>query len=323
MRHLGLASARAASTVDERACLSNDRCADNAPSVSEPVSEGQIARTKDAAVPKVRSNLAVRILTAFLLGPLVLLLLFRGPPWGWALLIGLSAAQVTWEMLSMTHPGDKVSRSLGAAMAAGISGAVYFSLSDERILISAVMVALGLGAMLPLVRLGNVQTAALRLLATMGAPLYVGLLLSSLILLRSEFAEQGARYVLFALLIAWMADTGGYVFGRIMGRTKLYEAVSPKKTREGLLGSIVFSVAACVVASLTYLESIPVWHALLLGLSGAVFGTAGDLVESLLKRSTGVKDSGALLPGHGGLFDRVDALLVVGPIVYLYVLWVG
>jgi phosphatidate cytidylyltransferase len=186
---------------------------------------------------------------------------------------------------------------------------------------TAVMVALAAGAMLPLLRLGEMHTAALRMLATISAPLYVGVLLTSLTLLRVGFAGAGASYVLFALMIAWMADTGGYVFGRIWGRTKLYEAVSPKKTREGLLGSIVFSVAVSAGASFTYLPELPVLHAVLLGFVGAVLGMMGDLVESLLKRSTGVKDSGSLLPGHGGLFDRVDALLIVGPLVYLYALW--
>jgi phosphatidate cytidylyltransferase len=124
-------------------------------------------------------------------------------------------------------------------------------------------------------------------------------------------------------MIAWMGDTGGYVFGRMMGKTKLYEAVSPKKTREGLLGSVVFSVGAAAAASLTFLPELPTLHAIGLAAVGALLGTMGDLVESLLKRSTGVKDSGSILPGHGGLFDRVDALLVVGPLVLLYVVWFG
>jgi phosphatidate cytidylyltransferase len=118
-----------------------------------------------------------------------------------------------------------------------------------------------------------------------------------------------------------MGDTGGYTFGRLFGKTKLYEAVSPKKTREGLLGSVVFAVGVSVVGSLTYLPQVPLFNAAVLGLIGGVLGQVGDLVESLLKRSTGVKDSGSLLPGHGGLFDRVDALLIVAPLVYLHWLW--
>lgn len=221
----------------------------------------------------------------------------------------------------MTHPDDRASRAVGAVLSCGVSGALYLAGQEPRLLVTAVMTALVVGAMLPLVRLGEIPTAALRVLAMTSAPLYVGVLLTSLTLLRAEFGDLGPAYVLFALMIAWMADTGGYIFGRIFGRTKLYEAVSPKKTREGLLGSIVFSVAASTVASFTYLPALPLFHAVIVGFVGAILGTMGDLVESLLKRSTGVKDSGSLLPGHGGLFDRVDALLIVGPLVYLYALW--
>lgn len=273
------------------------------------------------APAKTGSNLAVRIVTAFVLGPLVLLLLFRGPAWGWALFIALSTAQVTWEMLSMTHPADRPSRAVGALLAFGVSCALYLADREPRLLMTSVIIVLVVGAMLPLVRLGQIPTAALRILGMTTAPLYVGVLLTALTLLRVGFGDSGPAYVLFALMIAWMGDTGGYVFGRIWGRTKLYEAVSPKKTREGLLGSLVFSMAASAVASFTYLPQMPVVHAVVLGFSGAFLGMMGDLVESLLKRSTGVKDSGSLLPGHGGLFDRVDALLIVGPLVYLYALW--
>jgi len=269
------------------------------------------------------SNLLVRLLTAFILGPLVLVLLFFGPAWGWALFIALSAGQVAYEMLSMTHPKDAVSRVIGALMAVMMAGATYSAAGDFRIFITALLVSLTLGAMLPLFRLGEISSAAPRILGGISAPLYVGVLLSCLTLLRRDPGELGSRYVLFALFIAWMGDTGGYTAGRLFGRTKLYEAVSPKKTREGLAGSVFFSALVSVVGSFTYISQIPPLHAALLGALGALLGQMGDLVESLLKRSTGVKDSGSILPGHGGLFDRVDALLIVGPLVYLYFLWAG
>ena len=264
------------------------------------------------------SNLLVRTATAFILGPLVLLLLFYGPAWGWALFIALSCGQVAYEMLSMTHPKDVVSRSIGAVMAVLVSLATYFANGDFRVLFAALLLSLTLGSMLPLVRLGEIPTAATRLFGGTASPLYVGILLTCLSLLRRDPGEAGPRYVLFALLIAWMGDTGGYAAGRMFGRTKLYEAVSPKKTREGLAGSVVLAGLVSALGSLTYLPEIPVLAAGILGCLGAVLGQMGDLVESLLKRSTGVKDSGSILPGHGGLFDRVDALLIVGPLIYLY-----
>jgi phosphatidate cytidylyltransferase len=156
------------------------------------------------------------------------------------------------------------------------------------------------------------------MLAGIAAPFYVGALVAAVALLRRDLGQAGPAFVFLTLTIAWMGDTGGYTFGRLFGKHKLYEAVSPKKTREGFLGSVVFSVGATLVASFTYLPQLPWSHALVLGVLGGALGQLGDLAESLLKRSTGVKDSGALLPGHGGILDRIDALIVVAPLVYVY-----
>jgi phosphatidate cytidylyltransferase len=121
-----------------------------------------------------------------------------------------------------------------------------------------------------------------------------------------------------SLTFSWLADTGGYFFGRFLGKTKLYEAVSPKKTRAGFVGALVGASVGATLASLWYLPALPLAHALPLGLFAGAVGQLGDLVESLLKRSTGIKDSGGIVPGHGGMLDRIDALIVVSPIVYLY-----
>ena len=91
--------------------------------------------------------------------------------------------------------------------------------------------------------------------------------------------------------------------------------------RRALLGRAVGLLGAAALAAVTYLPELPAIHGAFLGFCGALLGQSGDLVESLLKRATGVKDSGGLLPGHGGLLDRIDALLVVSPLVYLYTLW--
>lgn len=267
-----------------------------------------------------RSNLAVRLGTVGVLGPLLLGLLFYGQSSWFAVFIALSAGQAAYELLGMTHPSDRISRLFGAALTVGLSLLVYVGSRDPRVLLTAFVVVAIVGALSPLFRLGEIETAALRTLSGVASPVYVGTLLSCVALLRRDVSSAA---VFFTLTLAWMGDTGGYTFGRLFGRTKLYERVSPKKTREGLLGSVVFAVGSAVLASLSYLPEVPVAHAVLLGLAAGLFGQAGDLVESLIKRSTGVKDSGAILPGHGGLLDRIDALLVVAPLVYLYFLWWG
>ncbi|HVR20288.1 MAG TPA: phosphatidate cytidylyltransferase, partial [Polyangiaceae bacterium] len=135
-----------------------------------------------------------------------------------------------------------------------------------------------------------------------------------------DFLGDGPGLVLVTLMLAWFADTGGYFVGRFFGKTKLYEAVSPKKTREGLFGAMLGSLAGALLAHFTYLPSLGLPAALVLGLVAGPLGQLGDLVESLLKRSLGTKDSGGIIPGHGGILDRIDALLVLAPVVYLYTL---
>src|SRR5690606_8676473 len=114
-----------------------------------------------------------------------------------------------------------------------------------------------------------------------------------------------------------------FFFGKYFGHAKLHEEISPKKTRAGLLGSCVFACASAVAMGLTLLGGWPLWQLAVLGALGGAVGQLGDLMESLLKRSTGVKDSGSSSPGHGGILDRIDALLVVSPMIYLYASWAG
>ncbi len=268
-----------------------------------------------------KSNLAARVITAVVAAPLLLGLLFVGPSQAWALLVGAACCLAGREFLKMTHPGDTPSQLAGVVATGLMAAATYLGAQEPPILLSALLLVPILSAMVPLWRLGDISTAGIRIMSGIAAPVYAGVLLMTLALLRRDVTD-GAWFVFYALTIAWMGDTGGYTFGRLFGKTKLYEAVSPKKTREGFLGSVVFATASTVIASFTYLPRVPWFHSIALGVVGSMLGQAGDLVESLLKRSTGIKDSGSLLPGHGGILDRVDALMVVGPLVYLYTLWV-
>ncbi len=265
-----------------------------------------------------RSNLTIRVLTALVAVPLLLGLLFRGPAIGFYALVVAACGIGASELFAMTHPGDRVAQGIGIAMTLGVSAGVYFFGHDSRTLIAILLVITILGVLLPLWRLGDIESAAFRLVANVAAPLYLGLLLTTIGLLRRDQGGVGAEYVVMTLTFAWFGDTGGYFAGRFLGKTKLYERVSPKKTREGYFGSIGGSVVGALVAHFWYLPSIPLLHAVLLAIVAGAIGQLGDLVESLLKRSTGVKDSGWIIPGHGGLLDRIDALLIVSPIVYLY-----
>lgn len=270
--------------------------------------------------PVAKSNLAVRLTTAAVVAPLLLLVLFLGPAWGWYAIVVTACAIAAQELFGMTHPGDRVAQALGIATSIAVSVVVYVRTSDARALVTLLLLVTILGVLVPLWRLGDLSTAALRVMAGVCGPLYVGALLTTIALLRRDF-EHGASWVLLTLMLSWLADTGGYFFGRFFGKTKLYERLSPKKTREGFVGSLVGATAGALLGHFWYLKALPVAHAVALGVVVGALGQMGDLVESLLKRSTGIKDSGWIIPGHGGLLDRIDALLIVSPLVYVYATW--
>jgi phosphatidate cytidylyltransferase len=146
--------------------------------------------------------------------------------------------------------------------------------------------------------------------------LYIPLLMSHFILIRQ--APAGARWIFLILVLAFSGDIAAYYVGRALGKNKLLPQVSPGKTVEGTIGLVAGSIAGCLVFRQLFLPLLPIAHAVILGLVGSVVGQLGDLSESALKRSAGVKDSGTLLPGHGGILDRLDCLMFIAPFVYYY-----
>jgi phosphatidate cytidylyltransferase len=128
--------------------------------------------------------------------------------------------------------------------------------------------------------------------------------------------------IAFLLLILWIFDTGAYLTGSLIGRTPLFKRISPKKTWEGFLGGLVLGSVAIFILS-KIIDLVPPGHLWLYGMAIMIFGTLGDLIESMWKRSLGVKDSGNALPGHGGWLDRLDSLLLAIPALYLCLLILG
>lgn len=133
-----------------------------------------------------------------------------------------------------------------------------------------------------------------------------------------QLTRWGGSMVMSVLVTIWLCDTAAYFGGRAMGRHKLFERVSPKKTWEGAVWGFAGAVGAMVAARSLALPFLSVTDAIVLGAMVGTIGQIGDLVESLLKRDAGVKDSSALLPGHGGIFDRFDSLIFVSPALFLY-----
>ncbi|MFJ8149299.1 phosphatidate cytidylyltransferase [Streptomyces sp. NPDC096048] len=137
-------------------------------------------------------------------------------------------------------------------------------------------------------------------------------------------ADDGAWRVLVFLLLTVVSDTGAYAVGWRFGKTKLAPRISPGKTREGLLGAVAFAMVAGALCMQFMIDDGAWWQGLVLGLAVAVSATLGDLGESMIKRDLGIKDMGTLLPGHGGIMDRLDSLLPTAPVVWLLlVIFVG
>ncbi|MFC1611249.1 phosphatidate cytidylyltransferase [Myxococcota bacterium] len=139
-------------------------------------------------------------------------------------------------------------------------------------------------------------------------------------LARLRGMEEGLTLAAAALFCTWAADTGAYFAGRSLGRHRLYPKISPKKTVEGCVGGILAAVGAAFLVCWLFDSSLELLHVIVIGAVAAVVGTVGDLTASLLKRSVGAKDSGNLIPGHGGVLDRFDGVMFVAPTIYLYVL---
>jgi phosphatidate cytidylyltransferase len=270
------------------------------------------------------SNLALRLATAAVMVPIILGLLFLGPAWSfYALVLPISLVGLN-ELFLMTHADDAVARWIGIVVAAAASLAVYFRSDDPRVLVAVLAVVPLSGPLVALARIGDINTAALRSMALGFGPFFVVIPLTLLALMRRTLGPTGAGWVLLTLGVAWFADTTAYFAGRYLGRHKLYEIVSPKKTVEGAIGGLLGSIFFAVLASLWFLRgALPIEHAVPLAVVGGALGQAGDLCESLIKRSMGVKDSGGSVPGHGGVLDRVDALIFTSIVVFLYVQWIG
>jgi phosphatidate cytidylyltransferase len=266
-------------------------------------------------------NLVTRLLTAAVAAPLILLLLFRGSALGWYLLVLAAALLAAFELFAMTHPSDRTAQVLGTLSTACVSLVLYFHTSDVRAFILLVLLLPIVGLLSTLWRLGEIETAGLRAMASIASPLYVGGLLTSLALLRRDTGALGPYYVLLALKLSWFGDTGAYFLGRYVGGRKLYPRVSPGKTLAGLWGSMLGAILGALIAHFWYLREAPLFELVLLGAFGGLLGQLGDLAESMLKRSTGIKDSGSLIPGHGGILDRIDALLIVSPLLYIYAVY--
>jgi len=291
-----------------------------------------------------------RIATAVILIPIVLVLILRAPIWALAIVAGAVALLTIHEFLKLTESyGVKPLRTLTYIFVAIFFALLAFNFGNEKPLLSTAVFVYCLGfaaAIAPFIFL----TRAMRdeslsagypaAAASVFAFAYIALPMGMLVQLRQQWA--GAFYLLYLLLVVWAGDIFAYFVGKSIGRHLMAPRISPKKTWEGAAASVIASVA---VGWLLFNYSLPISSALLRaglierrdGLFGLeqpatgpiivltiilnIAAQLGDLVESLIKRGANVKDSGGVLPGHGGMLDRIDALLFAAPVLWYYAAW--
>jgi phosphatidate cytidylyltransferase len=290
-----------------------------------------------------------RVLTAIVLIPLVLLAVFKAPLWLFALVIAVVALLTIHEYLHMIRacgiePLPRMSYAMVALVMAGVFVSNdhhllgYFNWSTWLFRCWTVLLLLSMAFGIPVVFRRDLRMALPASATSAFGVLYIAAPLSLLIVMRHD--EIQSFLVIFILLCSWAGDTAAYYAGKAFGRHKLAPVVSPNKTWEGSIASVIATVVAAIVLFQFHPQisswfsgpnpffrnprgamapgMIPWLHVILLAIVTNVATQFGDLFESAIKRGAQVKDSGSLLPGHGGMLDRIDALLFAIPAVWYY-----
>lgn len=260
-------------------------------------------------------DLRLRLASAALLGPLVLACIWLGEGW-FSALIALTMLGLGWEWVRMAGGASLSRQGLAlpvSVVAASLLAALGLALAGLVLLLAGAAAAYALAGRLPGRLPGRFLAAGV---------LYIGLAGLALITLRQD-AAVGRANLVFIILLVWASDSAAYLAGRALGGPRLWPAISPGKTWSGALGGLLGAMLVGALAALLVPPPAPLaWAALVAGVLG-VLSQAGDLLESAIKRYFGVKDSSHLIPGHGGLLDRLDGILAVAPAAALLALACG
>ncbi len=268
---------------------------------------------RSAEIPSRGSALLKRLLSTLVLLPVLLWIVMAGPMWLFGTTIVLIGALGQWEFTGMfERAGLRTNRAMGLIGGVAVTASFALPLS-ERLAFTAVLLAvLAAGLWRP----GGTRVAWEPAAITVFGICYVNWLLGYGFWLRD--LEAGREWVLLLIWVTWLGETAAYLVGSAIGRHPLAPAISPRKTLEGAAAQLIVSVLAAIVARAWFFGALPLGHAVAVGAGLGVVGQVGDLVESALKRSVGTKDTGRLIPGHGGMLDRIDSLLFNTPVLFYY-----
>ena len=269
-----------------------------------------------------RPALLKRLASAVVLLPVFLLIVVKAPAWMFNALVVVASAAALWELVRLLEQGGRpVYRTLGVIAGTALTASFAAAHMLQPTTLPALVLALAVGVVLsaPLWDPApSTEPAANTLLAI----LYIGWLLGYGILLH-DTSPFGDELVIFLVGVTWIGETSAYLVGSTIGRHKLAAVISPKKTVEGAVAQVVMSILAAVLLGTWLLPQCATAVAIAGGALLGVVGQVGDLAESVIKRSVGTKDTGGLIPGHGGVLDRIDSLLFNLPAFYYFTLLVG
>jgi phosphatidate cytidylyltransferase len=259
-----------------------------------------------------------RWLTAAVLIPPLIWVILKGSPAVFTIVVAAVSVLAFWEYLRIVCHGHTSAVSAGVQIGWYACGVlIVWSVYQQNTVFLMGLLALGLigGGFFSILRFKRDPEAPVVMAKQFFGLIYIPLLLSFLVLMRQS--AHGPLWVFFLLLVIAWGDTGALYTGTYFGRHKLWPSVSPKKTIEGALGGLAANLAFGWLFKLLFFNSLAGLTCTLTALCAGLVGQIGDLFESQFKRASGVKDSSDLLPGHGGILDRIDALLFAAPVAYL------
>ena len=264
-----------------------------------------------------------RVASALVLLPLFLLIVVKAPAYFFNALVIVASAAALWELARLLELGGRpVHRGLAVVGGTAVTAAFAASGRLEPFTLPAFVLALTVLAIVAAPIWRGAAPATEPAANTLLAVLYVGWLLGYGILLHHT-APHGDELVLFVVGVTWVGETMAYVVGSTLGRRKLAPVISPGKTVEGGVAQVVASVLTALILGAWLLPGCGLLLAAAGGVLLGVVGQVGDLAESVIKRSVGTKDTGGMIPGHGGMLDRIDSLLFNLPAFYYFSMLAG
>ncbi len=296
-------------------------------------SAANAAQTETKPEKKKMSNLIQRVLSAIVLLAVLLPFIIFCNAWMWAGFMLIAAILGAWEFMKITN-GQESGATRGVSVALSLIPAVVAYLcagstapladipwvnANSWLIVGGAAVVTVWGAFLfNCFRPRVIERASNVITATLGCACYVGVTCLFMALFKRSLGDSANAWIFTLMAMTWMSDTGAYFTGRALGKHKMAPILSPKKSMEGAAGGFVCALITAFVAKYLAFDHLAIWQVILLAVVANFLAQMGDLSESLLKRSFGVKDSGNLIPGHGGMLDRVDALIFSAPWVFIF-----